>query len=83
MKTIRADTCMVELSHSMDQDVDNFSEHMKATFEASWKDVLCDGKLLEGKVDSGSPVIIVISTSALRSLELLRYAIMNSLDKKC
>lgn len=67
----------------MDQDVDNFSEHMKATFEASWKDVLCDGKLLEGKVDSGSPVIIVISTSALRSLELLRYAIMNSLDKKC
>lgn len=66
------DTCMVELSHSMDQNVDNFSNHMKAIFDASWKDMLCDGKLLEGKVDSGSPAIIVISTSALRSLELLR-----------
>lgn len=56
----------------MDQDVENFGEHVKAPFEASWKDVLWEGKLLEGKVDAGCPAIIVISTSALRSLELLR-----------
>jgi len=63
---------MVELSQSMGQDVNNLSEHMKATFEDSWKDVLCDGKLLEGKVDAGCPAVIIISSSALRSLDLLR-----------
>lgn len=75
------DTCMVELSQSMGQDVNNLSEHMKATFEDSWKDVLCDGKLLEGKVDAGCPAVIIISSSALRSLDLLRG--LKTLTREC
>lgn len=63
---------MTELSPTVDQDVNNFSEHMKATFGVTWKDVLSDGKFLEGKIDAGCPALIVISASALRSLELLR-----------
>ncbi|KAJ0971896.1 hypothetical protein J5N97_019855 [Dioscorea zingiberensis] len=65
------DTCVVELPQGAAQDVDNFSDHIKATFGGSWKEVLCEGKLSEG-IDAGSPAVLVISTSALRSLELLR-----------
>ena len=46
--------------------------HMKTAFGPSWKQVLCEGKLMEGNVDPGSPAVLIISTSALRSLELLR-----------
>jgi hypothetical protein len=45
---------------------------MKAAFGPSWKQVLCEGKLVEGIIDPGSPAVLIISTSALRSLELLR-----------
>ncbi|OAY83729.1 Protein CMSS1 [Ananas comosus] len=66
------DNCMVELAEGVDQNVDNFSEHVKGAFGTPWKEALCEGKLSEGSVDAGSPALLVISTSALRSLELLR-----------
>ena len=46
---------------------------MKAAFGASWKEVLCGKQVLEGKVDPGSPVLLVVSSSALRAIELLRF----------
>lgn len=42
-------------------------------FASSWKKVLCDSQLVEGKVEPGSPSVLVISASALRSLEMLRF----------
>lgn len=74
-----ADSSMVRLAEDMDQDVENLSKHMKAIFGTLWEEVLCEGKLSEGTIDAGSPAVLIISTSALRSLELLRYIIL-SLD---
>ena len=36
------------------------------------KTVLYEKQVLEGKVDPGSPAILIISSSALRAIELLR-----------
>lgn len=69
----QVDTCIVELSQDMDQDVENLGKHMKAAFGASWKEVLCGKQVLEGKVDPGSPALLVVSSSALRAIELLRF----------
>lgn len=66
------DACILKLSESLPQDVSNLSEHMKASFGPSWKEVLCK-KQLPGKIsEPGSPALLTISLSALRSLELLR-----------
>ncbi|KAK1319308.1 hypothetical protein QJS10_CPB04g01417 [Acorus calamus] len=75
------EACMVEISKSLPQDVANISIHMKAIFGNSWKEVLCEGTLSEGKIDAGSPALFVISASALRSLELLRG--LKSLTGEC
>ncbi|KAF3510905.1 hypothetical protein F2Q69_00002167 [Brassica cretica] len=37
------------------------------------RETLCEGEAIEGKVDPGNPYVLVASSSALRSLELLRY----------
>ncbi|KAK9146095.1 hypothetical protein Sjap_005998 [Stephania japonica] len=66
------DSCIVEQSQGLDEDLEALSKHMKRAFGKSWKEVLCEGKLVEGEVDPGNPAVLVISTSALRSLELLR-----------
>ncbi|XP_010245777.1 PREDICTED: protein CMSS1 isoform X2 [Nelumbo nucifera] len=76
-----ADTCIVELLQDLEQNAGNLSKHMKAVFGKSWKNVLCEGQLLEGKVDPGSPAVLVISSSALRSLELLRG--LRPLTREC
>ncbi|XP_010909297.2 uncharacterized protein [Elaeis guineensis] len=75
------DTSMVRLAEDMDQDVENLSKHMKAIFGTSWKEVLCEGKLSEGTIDAGSPAVLIISTSALRSLELIRG--LKPLTREC
>ncbi|XP_042514669.1 protein CMSS1 isoform X2 [Macadamia integrifolia] len=74
------DTCILELSQGLERDAETLSKHVKAAFGASWKEVLCEGKILEGS-DPGSPAVIVISTSAIRSLELLRG--LRPLTKEC
>ncbi|KAG5530999.1 hypothetical protein RHGRI_025826 [Rhododendron griersonianum] len=76
-----ADKCILELSRGMDQSASNLGEHMKAAFGSSWKEVLCEKQLLEGKIDPGSPALLVISLSALRSLELLRA--FRDLTREC
>lgn len=62
----------MELSQELGQDVGALGIHMKVAFGPTWKEVLYEGQLMEGKVDPGSPAVLIISTSALRSIELLR-----------
>ncbi|KAJ3697359.1 hypothetical protein LUZ61_001064 [Rhynchospora tenuis] len=64
--------CMVKLAEGVNQDVENLSEHIKAAFGVTWKKELREGKELEDDGQAGSPALLVISTSALRSLELIR-----------
>ncbi|KAK3038356.1 hypothetical protein RJ639_031452 [Escallonia herrerae] len=66
------DECVVELSQTLAQDASTIGEHMKAAFGSSWKKVLCEKQLPEGEVEPGNPALLVISLSALRSLEVLR-----------
>ncbi|XP_052206575.1 uncharacterized protein LOC127810972 [Diospyros lotus] len=75
------DRCILELSQGLDQSASNLGEHMKTAFGSSWKEVLCEKQLLEGKIDPGNPALLVISISALRSLELLRG--LRSLTREC
>lgn len=63
---------MLELPESTDHGLDTLGKHMKVAFGSSWKEVLCEKQLLEGNIDTGSPAILIISSSALRSIELLR-----------
>ncbi|RZC56334.1 hypothetical protein C5167_015188 [Papaver somniferum] len=66
------DSCIVKSPVDLKQDADSLHEHMKVAFGKSWKAELCEGKISEGKVEAGNPAVLVISTSALRLLELLR-----------
>lgn len=63
---------MVKLAEGIPQDVDNLSDHIKSVFGPSWKEVLTEEKLVEDAIDAGSPALVIVSTSALRSLEILR-----------
>ncbi|CAN6248168.1 unnamed protein product [Urochloa humidicola] len=64
--------CMVQLAEGSAQDVESFGDHVKGQFGASWKEELCEGQVVEGEIGVGSPALLVISSAALRSLELLR-----------
>lgn len=75
------DKCILDLSESLDQDVSLLGKHVMAAFGPSWKEELCEKHLLDGKIDPGSPAILIISTSALRSIELLRG--LRLLTKEC
>uniref|UniRef100_A0A5B7BHH7 Protein CMSS1 n=1 Tax=Davidia involucrata TaxID=16924 RepID=A0A5B7BHH7_DAVIN len=66
------DACIVKLPEGLAQNFSTLGEHMKDAFGLSWKEVLCEKQLLEGKNDPGNPALLIISLSALRSLELLR-----------
>ncbi|KAL6141330.1 hypothetical protein ACLB2K_059620 [Fragaria x ananassa] len=68
--------CIVDMS--TDQDVESLGKHVKAAFGPSWKEELCDKRLLEGKVDPGSPAVLIISASSFRSIELLRIVFIAS-----
>ncbi|KAF7113229.1 hypothetical protein RHSIM_RhsimUnG0147000 [Rhododendron simsii] len=81
LESIKAEKCILELSQGMDLSASNLGEHMKAAFGSSWKEVLCEKQLLEGKIDPGSPALLVISLSALRSLEL--RSLFEYLRKEC
>lgn len=75
------ESCILELSRSLDQDSKSLGMHMKAAFGSLWKEVLTEGQRLEGKIDPGSPAVLIISSSALRSIELLKG--LRSLTKEC
>lgn len=63
----------MKLSDNLDQDAKTLGKHMKEAFGTHWKKELCEGQLVERKVDPGCPAVRIIGTSALRSIELLRY----------
>ncbi|PON95564.1 Protein Cms [Trema orientale] len=75
------DTSILELAQCTNQDAESLGKDVKVAFGTSWKEVLCGKKLLEGKIDPGSPAILLISASALRAIELLRG--FRSLTKEC
>ncbi|KAI5653154.1 hypothetical protein M9H77_30341 [Catharanthus roseus] len=75
------DELMLELFQVTDQNIISLGEYMKLAFGSSWKEVLYEKQLREGKVDPGNPAVLVISLSALRSLELLRE--FRPLTKEC
>ncbi|XP_066349629.1 uncharacterized protein [Miscanthus floridulus] len=64
--------CMVKLTEGAAQDVESFGDHVKGAFGSSWKEELCEGNHIDGEIAVGSPTLLVISSSALRSLDLLR-----------
>ncbi|XP_055811231.1 uncharacterized protein LOC129880974 [Solanum dulcamara] len=65
------ETCMLELNPDQAQISNALADHMKVAFGPSWKETLC-AKELDEKIDPGQPALLVISLSALRSLDLLR-----------
>ncbi|XVF29323.1 hypothetical protein REPUB_Repub15cG0111000 [Reevesia pubescens] len=75
------DSCILDVSEELGQNVIRLEKHIKEAFGAKWKEELCEGKLIEGKIEAGNPAVLVIATSALRSIELLRG--MRSLTKEC
>lgn len=62
----------MELSQGYDKDGKSLGKQVKAAFGPSWKDVLYEKNLVEGKVDPGSPAVLIIATSAIRAIEVLR-----------
>ncbi|XP_038906103.1 protein CMSS1 isoform X2 [Benincasa hispida] len=75
------DRCILGPPESSVQDDKTLVKHIKEAFGSSWKEVLCKGKLFEGKTEPGSPAVLIISTSALRSIELLKG--FRSLTEEC
>ncbi|XP_044497987.1 protein CMSS1 [Mangifera indica] len=75
------ESCIVRMSNNLDQDAETLGKHMKEAFGTQWKKELCEGQVVEGKLDPGSPAVLIISTSALRSIELLRG--LRSMTKEC
>ncbi|KAK4421564.1 protein CMSS1 [Sesamum alatum] len=75
------ETCIVELQGPSQNTTGNLDENMKVVFGSSWKKVLFEKHLQEGQINPGCPALLVISSSALRSLELLRE--LRSLTKEC
>lgn len=75
------EACVLDLSQVLDQEVSTLGKQVKAAFGPSWKEVLCEGQLMEGKIDPGNPAVLIISASALRSLEFLRG--LRPLTREC
>uniref|UniRef100_A0A7N0UIK5 Uncharacterized protein n=1 Tax=Kalanchoe fedtschenkoi TaxID=63787 RepID=A0A7N0UIK5_KALFE len=75
------ENCIVKAPVGHDQDASNLGEHLKFAFGSSWENKLCGTELDQGKIEAGSPAVIIFSTSALRSLDLLRE--LHPLTRKC
>lgn len=72
---------MLELSNTMDHNIQNLMKHVKAIFGPSWEEVLCEGDVVEGNVEPGCPALLIISSSAIRCVEILRG--VKTLTTKC
>ncbi|KAL9269100.1 hypothetical protein AKJ16_DCAP14472 [Drosera capensis] len=67
------DTTIWKLPENANQDANDIGKHIKDSFGSSWEQELSEGKLVEGTINPGSPAVLVVSSSAIRSLELSRY----------
>ncbi|KAH9627276.1 hypothetical protein KSS87_006234 [Heliosperma pusillum] len=74
-------TSFIKLLEELNQDACNLGTHLKSTFESTWKKVLCEPQLVEGQIDAGNPAVMVISASAIKSLDMLRG--LRILTKEC
>lgn len=72
---------MLELSNTMPHNIPNLMKHVKAIFGPSWEEVLCEGNVVEGNVQPGCPALLIISSSAIRCVEILRS--MKTFTTKC
>ncbi|WJX15554.1 hypothetical protein P8452_05686 [Trifolium repens] len=75
---------ILELPQSSDTDLDvkMLGINIKAAFGNSWRQVLCESELGGGgKIPPGSPSVLIISYSALRSIHLLKG--FRSITKQC
>ncbi|XP_027363296.1 protein CMSS1 isoform X2 [Abrus precatorius] len=77
----RESNCILEVLEEADSDVKVLGKSIKAAFGASWREALCEGDGDGGKVDSGSPSVLILTSSALRSIHLLRG--FRSMTKEC
>jgi hypothetical protein len=76
----RTEDSVVQLTEDCDHSVDKLGTHMKPLFGPTWREVLCE----EARVgDPGSPVILVLCSSAIRCVELLRWGIVILLSNCC
>ncbi|XP_065865008.1 uncharacterized protein [Euphorbia lathyris] len=69
------------LSNELGQDVDSLGKQIKVAFGSKWREAMCEGQLVEGKIDAGCPAVLILSTSAIRAIELLRG--LRSFTKEC
>ncbi|KAF2323193.1 hypothetical protein GH714_034015 [Hevea brasiliensis] len=60
------------LSQESGQDAEALGKQVNAAFGSSWKEVLSEGQLVEGKIHPGSPAVLITGTFASRAIELLR-----------
>jgi hypothetical protein len=75
---------ILELPQSSDTDLDvkMLGINIKTAFGNSWRQVLCESELGGGgKIPPGSPSVLIISYSALRSIHLLKG--FRSITKQC
>jgi protein CMS1 len=77
LESLKADSSILELSNSQnsrdtDLDVKLLGGDIKGAFGNCWRQVLCESEVVEGKIPPGSPSVLIVSTSALRSIHLLK-----------
>lgn len=60
---------IVELSEDIDRATENLGSRVKAVIGPIWKESLCT---VDKTGEAGSPVVLVLCSSAIRCVELLR-----------
>lgn len=77
LESLKADSLILELSNSQnsrdtDLDMKLLGGDIKGAFGNCWRQVLCESEVVEGKIPPGSPSVLIVSPSALRSIHLLK-----------
>ena len=77
LESLKADSSILELSNCQnsgdtDLDVKLLGGDIKGAFGNCWRQVLCESEVVEGKIPPGSPSVLIVSPSALRSIHLLK-----------
>ncbi|EFJ07629.1 hypothetical protein SELMODRAFT_448377 [Selaginella moellendorffii] len=73
------DDAMVEIPSNQDHCIENLASVIKGIVGSSWESSLCSGAL--GDLEPGSPIVLIVSSSAVRCVSLLKN--LASLTKEC